>query len=229
MNLNSTSKDRERLKAIYERLYDHFGPQGWWPGRTPFEVAIGAILTQNTAWSNVAKAIRNLKRAGCLTPNRLWGINKSRLSELIRPSGYFNIKAERLRAFLSLLHNGYKGSMKRMGKEDPALLRERLLGVNGIGQETADSILLYAFKHPVFVVDAYTRRIFYRHKILSEGSTYEEIQEFFHRNLPRDTNLFNEFHALIVRVGKEYCRKRPICSHCPLKDDIPDRGLTVLV
>lgn len=207
----------QRLKEIYKKLYERFGPQGWWPGKTPFEVAVGAILTQNTAWSNVARAIKNLKKARCLTPNHLWGIDKSRLSELIRPSGYFNIKTERLKAFLSLLHKKYKGSMKRMAKEDPLILRERLLGVKGIGPETADSILLYAFGHPVFVVDAYTRRILYRHKILPERSGYREIQDFFHKNLPKDAELFNEYHALIVKVGKEYCRRQPICNGCPLE------------
>ncbi|MBI5198733.1 MAG: endonuclease III domain-containing protein [Nitrospirae bacterium] len=207
-----------RLKKIYKRLYNRFGPQGWWPGDTPFEVAVGAILTQNTAWSNVARAIRNLKDARCLTSNHLRDINKTRLSELIRPSGYFNIKAERLKAFLALLHKEYKGSMKGMGKENPLVLRGRLLGVKGIGPETADSILLYAFNYPVFVVDAYTRRILTRHRILSEKSNYEEIQDFFHKNLPHDAGLFNEYHALIVMVGKEYCKRRPICDGCPLKD-----------
>lgn len=206
-----------KVTDIYKRLYTRFGPQGWWPGKTPFEVAVGAILTQNTAWSNVAKAIRNLKRAGSLTPNHLWSMDNARLSEFIRPSGYFNIKTERLKAFLELLHGEYKGSMKVMGKEDPLLLRQRLLEVKGVGPETADSILLYAFNHPIFVVDTYTRRILYRHKILPEKSSYKEIQDFFHKNLPKDTGLFNEFHALIVKVGKEYCKRSPICKGCPLE------------
>ena len=207
-----------RLKRIYKRLYKCFGPQGWWPGETPFEVAVGAILTQNTAWSNVTKAIKNLKHARCLSPNHLWSINKLKLSELIRPSGYFNIKAERLKSFLALLHKRYKGSMNTMRKEDTLILRERLLEVKGIGPETADSILLYAFNHPAFVVDAYTKRILFRHKILPEKSRYEDIQEFFHRNLPHYPALFNEFHALIVKVGKEYCWRRPRCRGCPLED-----------
>ncbi len=164
----------------------------------------------------MARAIRSLKDARCLTSNHLRDINKTHLSELIRPSGYFNIKAERLKAFLALLHKEYKGSMKRMEKENPLILRERLLVVKGIGPETADSILLYAFNYPVFVVDAYTRRILTRHRILSEKSNYEEIQSFFHKNLPHDAGLFNEYHALIVRVGKEYCKRRAKCDGCPL-------------
>lgn len=165
----------------------------------------------------MARAIRNLKDARCLTSNHLRDINKTRLSKLIRPSGYFNIKAERLKAFLALLHKEYKGSMKRMGKENPLVLRERLLRVKGIGPETADSILLYAFNYPVFVVDAYTKRILSRHKILSDKLSYEDVQGFFHSNLPRDEQLFNEYHALIVRVGKEYCKRRAKCDGCPLE------------
>lgn len=168
----------------------------------------------------MARAIRNLKDARCLTSNHLRDINKTRLSKLIRPSGYFNIKAERLKAFLALLHKEYKGSMKRMGKENPLVLRERLLRVKGIGPETADSILLYAFNYPVFVVDAYTKRILSRHKILSDKLSYEDVQGFFHSNLPRDEQLFNEYHALIVRVGKEYCRRKPVCNGCPLEGDL---------
>jgi endonuclease-3 related protein len=206
-----------RLKDIYKKLYERFGPQHWWPGETPFEVAIGAILTQNTAWSNVAKAIRNLKKAGYFTPNHLWDIDKSRLSELIRPSGYFNIKAERLKAFLALLHKEYKGSMKRMGKENPIILRERLLGVRGIGPETADSILLYALDKPIFVIDAYTKRVLSRHKILEHNEPYERFQALFHSSLKKDVQLFNEYHALFVRVGKTFCKPRPICDGCPLK------------
>lgn len=183
-------------------------------------MAIGAILTQNTAWSNVEKAIKNLKDAKCFTPKHLFRISKERLSKLIRPSGYFNIKAERLKEFLKLLHKDYRGSMMRMGKEDPSLLRKKLLKVKGIGPETADSILLYAFNYPIFVVDAYTKRILSRHKILPEKSGYEDIQDYFHKNLSRDTELFNEYHALIVKVGKEYCRRKPVCDGCPLEEDL---------
>ena len=206
------------MRDIYKLLFDAFGPQHWWPGDSPFEVAVGAILTQNTNWENVSRAIGNLKALGLLDARALYRVPEKRLAELIRPAGYFNIKAKRLRGFLSFLIDRYGGDMMSMAMEETQPLRERLLGVKGIGPETADSILLYALDKPVFVVDAYTKRILNRHGLVGEKASYHEIQELFHRNLPRDVRLFNEYHALFVRLGKEYCRARPRCEGCPLKD-----------
>jgi len=205
------------LKWIYERLYSTFGPQGWWPGDTAFEIAIGAILTQNTAWSNVTRAIRNLKRKGLLEPDMLNAIDALRLSELIRPTGYYKQKAKRLKEFTRFLFSKYEGSLDIMFKNDLFKLRQELLEINGIGLETADSILLYGGNMPIFVVDAYTKRILSRHNIVDDRSTYSKIQGLFMDNLPNDPSLFNEFHALIVKLGKEVCKKRPKCSICPLK------------
>jgi endonuclease-3 related protein len=207
----------KNLLKIFERLYSFYGPQHWWPGETPFEIAVGAILTQNTNWGNVEKAITNLKAAGLLSPEKLEEIQEGRLAELIRPAGYFNIKAKRLKAFISLLMNSYQGSMKKMKKEDLQYLRHKLLEVNGIGPETADSILLYALGKPVFVIDAYTRRVLSRHNILPYDAPYEEYQRLFHEGLDEDVPLFNEYHALFVRVGKDFCRPKPRCEDCPLK------------
>ncbi len=204
------------LLDIYSTLYNHFGPQNWWPGDTPFEVAVGAILTQNTNWGNVEKAITNLKSKKVLTAEKLNNMSHEKLASLIRPAGYFNIKAKRLKNFLSFLTNHYNGSMKRMSKNDVTALRQDLLNVNGIGPETADSILLYALDKPVFVIDAYTKRILERHNIVPGEITYHELQELFHNNLPRNLKLFNEYHALFVMLGKDYCKPKPKCSECPL-------------
>ncbi len=208
----------QKLMTIYKKLFSHFGPQHWWPGETPFEVAIGAILTQNTAWSNVVKAINNLKREKLLDPVRLYHISEKRLAHLIKPSGYFNTKSKRLKSFMEMFYNDYHADIGRMISDSPDNLRERLLSVKGIGSETADSILLYACGYPVFVVDAYTKRILTRHGIIPEEYDYDDIQGIFHSSLPRDASLFNEYHALIVRVGKEYCRRIPRCEGCPLKE-----------
>jgi endonuclease-3 related protein len=209
---------RTVLIEIYKTLYNAFGPQYWWPGDTPFEVAIGAILTQNTNWANVEKAIENLKNENVLAAGALRKLHTRKLASLIRPSGYFNVKARRLKSFLSYLTNHYNGSLAGMKKRDTQLVRKELLEVNGIGPETADSILLYALDKPVFVIDAYTKRVLLRHGIVSEEATYHELQGLFHKDLPADTQLFNEYHALFVRVGKEYCRPDPECGGCPLKD-----------
>ena len=209
----------EKLKNIYARLFDSFGPQHWWPGDTPFEVAVGAVLTQNTNWGNVEKAIANLKNANALCPVAMDRMSEPRLAKLIRPSGYYNVKTARLKALISFLIRDYQGNIQRMKKGKPQELRKKLLGINGIGQETADSILLYAVGVPYFVVDAYTKRMFSRHGILSADSEYEEIQELFHRNLARDAGLYNEYHALIVKTGKTFCRPRdPLCGDCPLSE-----------
>jgi len=204
--------------SFYESMYRHSGAQGWWPGRTRFEVIVGAILTQNTAWTNVEKAIVNLRRAKLLTPERLHGIEVKKLAVHIRPAGYFNIKAKRLKNFTGYLFTNYNGSLGRFLSHKNNGLRAELLGVNGIGPETADSILLYAGGHPEFVVDAYTKRMLVRHGVVKEDAGYDDIKTLFMENLPKDAKLFNEYHALIVKTGKNYCRtKNPACGECPLK------------
>jgi len=205
------------LTDIYNALYKYFGPQDWWPGDSPFEIAVGAVLTQNTNWGNVEKAIQNLKREKSLRAKKLHAMPHKKLASLIKPAGYFNVKAKRLRNFLTFLSNHYKGSMKRMEAADTVSLREGLLDVNGIGPETADSILLYALGRPVFVIDAYTKRVLHRHGIVSGDATYHEMQELFHNNLPDDVQLFNEYHALFVMTGKHYCKPKPRCEGCPLE------------
>lgn len=206
----------DKLAIIYKRLYKAFGPQYWWPGETPLEVAVGAILTQNTNWGNVEKAISNLKAAKALTARKLHEMPINELAQLIRPAGYFNIKAKRLRAFMDFLMNEYSGNMENMREDDMQTLRERLLLVNGIGPETADSILLYALDKPVFVIDAYTKRVLSRHDIMEHHRSYDDFQGLFHSSLKRDIRLFNEYHALFVRTGKTFCRPRPECEGCPL-------------
>jgi len=208
----------QRLNTIYQLLLERFGPQHWWPGETQFEIIVGAILTQNTNWGNVEKAIANLKAADALSPNRLHVLHRDRLAELIRPAGYFNVKAARLTSFLDWLFVRYQGDLARVEGRGTSSLREELLAVKGIGPETADSILLYAFNRPVFVVDAYTARVAARHSLIEPPFDYPQLQEVFQSNLPQEVSLFNEFHALLVRVGKEYCKPRPRCEGCPLED-----------
>jgi len=202
---------------IYKKLYSAFGPQHWWPGETPFEVAVGAILTQNTNWGNVEKAITNLKNDRKLNAAAIHGLAAGRLASLIRPAGYFNIKAKRLKHFVDFLVGEYSGSMAKMKKEEADVIRKKLLAVNGIGPETADSIILYALEKPVFVIDAYTKRVLSRHNILDHDSSYDKFQQLFHRNLGKDVQLFNEYHALIVSVAKEHCKTKPVCAGCPLE------------
>lgn len=209
------------LLKLYNKLFSFYGPQHWWPGDTPFEIAVGAILTQNTNWANVEKAIDNLKAANALKPRRLMEMPLDKLALLIRPAGYFNIKAKRLKAFIEFLMNNYKGSMKKMRQEETDSLRKKLLSVNGIGPETADSILLYALDKPVFVIDAYTRRILSRHGIMDFNAPYDKYQRLFHEELDEDVSLFNEYHALLVKVGKEFCRPKPRCNDCPLNQNLP--------
>jgi len=208
----------ETLQKIYRKLSAVFGPQHWWPGETPFEVIVGAILTQNTAWTNAAAAIENLKRERLLAPSALKKIPVGRLARLIRSSGYFNQKARRLKSFVSYLNDSYQGDLQKMRRVSLARLRNQLLGIFGIGPETADSILLYAFGKPVFVVDAYTRRIFARHSFIGWEATYQEIQQLFMDRLPGNNSLFNEYHALVVALGKGFCQKtKPKCRECPLR------------
>lgn len=207
------------LAVIYEKLYGFFGSQHWWPGDTPFEVAVGAILTQNTNWGNVEAAIRNIKMRNLLSPKSMYGLSIGQLAALIKPAGYFTVKARRLRFFLEFLLNDYGGEMDNMAREDMTRLREKLLKVHGIGPETADSILLYALRKPVFVIDAYTKRVLSRHGVMGSERSYGEFQALFHAALSRDAELFNEYHALFVRVGKTFCKKRqPVCGECPLRD-----------
>lgn len=207
----------------YRLLLAHFGPQHWWPGETPFEVMVGAVLTQNTAWANVEKAIGNLRAAGPLDCRLILEMPEAELAQRLRPAGYFNVKAKRLRAFCAFLdeRNVLETPEQLRGQGDLPTLRKALLAVHGIGEETADSILLYALELPVFVVDAYTRRIFQRLGLLKGDESYGAIQGLFQAHLPRDVALYNEYHALIVRHGKDICRPRPRCALCPLNRICP--------
>jgi endonuclease-3 related protein len=207
----------EQLTKIYQLLFERFGPQHWWPGETQFEIITGAILTQNTNWANVEKAIANLKSAGCLTPEELYHLDLSQLAGLIRPAGYYNIKARRLKNFVNWLFDNYAGNLTNLESIDTDKLRTELLAIKGIGCETADSILLYALDRPVFVVDAYTARVAVRHELIEPNADYEQLCELFQSNLPQDTRLFNEYHALLVRLGKEFCKKQAKCLNCPLE------------
>jgi len=219
VNRASKASNGALLKEYYNALFERFGPQRWWPARTRFEVIVGAILTQNTNWGNVERAVRALRVAGGLTPKGMNALSVEALAELIRPSGYFNVKARRLKNFLTHLNAFHDGSLNRLfGSNNQVRLRTELLSINGIGPETADSILLYAGARAEFVVDAYTRRILSRHGLIEETATYGELKEFFTSALAPDAALFNEYHALIVVTGKEYCRpRRQKCEECPLK------------
>jgi endonuclease III related protein len=213
------------LALYYDALFRAHGPQHWWPGRTRFEVIAGAILTQSTSWSNVERAIAALRKGRLLSPIALDQVPLARLSDLIRSSGYFRQKARKLKAFVHFLREQYQGSLDRMFATPTRELREQLLSVHGIGPETADSILLYAGRHPIFVVDTYTRRILERHHLADAKLSYEEIQRLFEQNLPASPSLFNEYHALIVHTGKHFCRKRnPVCEQCALQPFLPTRA-----
>ena len=208
----------KKLRLIYQRLYAHFGPQAWWPADNPFEVMVGAILTQNTNWLNVEKAINNLKEHKLLEPYKLYKLSHKRLASFIVPAGYYNIKAKRLKSFLKFFINNYQGSTRKMSLVGTPRLRQQLLSVDGIGPETADSILLYALDKPIFVSDAYTRRILSRHRLIRENASYQQIQDLFMQDLKPGVELCNEYHALLVRLGKELCLKtKPKCKICPLK------------
>ncbi len=207
----------DQLKSIYKLLLSRFGPQGWWPGRTRTEIIIGAILTQNTNWQNVEKAILNLKKARLLNFSALDQGSERAVAGLIRPAGYFNVKARRLKNFVKFFIEDMNSSWKALRVMPFDELRQKLLAVNGVGPETADSILLYALDRPTFVVDAYTKRIFSRYGLIDGSADYGQIQRLFMDHLPADVKLFNEYHALIVRLAKEHCRSRPICAGCPLQ------------
>jgi endonuclease III related protein len=214
-----------RLTAVYRRLLDAFGPQHWWPGESPFEVMVGAVLTQNTNWQNVERAIHNLRQADLLEPHALYDVPPDELEELIRPAGYFRVKTQRLRSLLEFLVRRYDGSLEAMFAVPLPELRQQLLGVHGIGPETADSILLYAGGLPSFVVDAYTHRVFSRHGWIGFDADYHQIQDYVQGELPQDVATYNEFHALLVRLGKDFCRKsKPKCAECPLRKLLPSGG-----
>ena len=205
-----------QLNDFYQAMYDAYGQQHWWPGETPFEVMVGAVLTQNTAWGNVEKAITNLKHADMLDPHKIAATQHEQLAELIRPSGYFNIKAKRLKSLVQWFIDTCDGDPERLYAISTETLRESLLSIKGVGRETADSIALYAAEKPTFVVDAYTYRILYRHHLVDDDADYESIKELFESNLLEDVSLYNEYHALIVQVGKYHCKPKAKCDGCPL-------------
>ena len=201
---------------LYRRLHRYYGDLSWWPGDTPLEVSVGAILTQNTAWTNVEKAIKRLKEARSLSVAALGRMTHRRLALLIKSAGYFNVKARRLKNFISFLHGRYAGSQKKMFRQPTPRLRQELLAVNGVGPETADSILLYAGEKPSFVIDAYTKRVLSRHGVLPYDKSYDDFQQLFVKHLPADASFYNQYHAMFVNIGKHFCRKKPLCSSCPL-------------
>lgn len=209
------------LRAWYDALRERYGPQRWWPAESPFEVMVGAILTQNTSWSNVEKAVSTLKIFGLLDPHRLAECDPGTLEEAIRAAGTFRVKARRLRAFLDWYVTRHDADLEGL-RARPGL-REELLAIPGIGPETADSILLYAFGRPTFVVDRYTWRILTRHDAVLDDAGYDDMKELFESRLPRDAALFNDYHAQIVRVGKEHCRATAKCEGCPLERFLPRR------
>lgn len=219
------SRSSPGLLAIYRRLIRRFGHAAWWPGESPFEVCLGAILVQNTSWTNAERALDRIRRAGRLSYDGLGPLPASRIAPLIRSSGTFRVKARRVRAFLDFVGEAYEGRVERMRREDPLVLRRRLLAVHGIGRETADSIVLYAAGLPLYVVDAYTRRIFSRLGLVDGRLGYDEIQRYFMERLPRNAALYNDYHAQLVRLGKDVCRPRPRCDECPLDALCPRRGV----
>ena len=212
---------RDRLLDIYDRLYDHYGPQHWWPGDSRFEMMVGAVLTQAAAWANVEKAISNLLAADVLSPRAIRDLSQERLAHLVYPSGYFNSKARKLKALSMYLGERFNDDLDAMSREDAERLREELLGVYGIGEETADDILLYALGKSTFIVDNYTRRVFSRLELAPDKTSYSSHRSLFMDHLPLGVALFQEYHALIVLHGKEVCRKRPICHGCTLLDVCP--------
>ena len=212
---------------VYQQLLKSLGPQGWWPGDSPFEIMVGAVLVQNTAWKNVERAITNLKQAQVLTPRKLYALPTEELAEFIRPAGYFRIKAQRLHHLVKFFVERYRGSIAALRKVDTLELRKELLALNGIGPETADSILLYAVGKPVMVVDTYTHRVFSRHGWVPHGTAYHPLQEHLTSQLSVDALVYNEFHALLVHVGHHYCGPVPRCESCPLREMLPASGVVL--
>jgi endonuclease III related protein len=214
----------QRLSKIFGALLAAFGKRDWWPGDSPLEIAVGAVLTQNTAWKNVEKAILRMKESGTLDLKRLHLIEEQVLAEIIRPAGFYNVKAKRLKNMAAVLFERCEKSMEGLNAMGTEEARSLLLSVNGVGPETADSILLYALDRPIFVVDAYTKRLVRRHHLITGAGDYDyrEVQEFFHDHLPADAYLYNEFHALIVALCQRYCKKAALCENCPLQWDLED-------
>jgi endonuclease-3 related protein len=214
------------LREAFERMLLAFGPQHWWPGESPFEIMVGAVLVQNTAWRNVERAIANLRDADVMNPRALYDLPPVELAELIRPAGYYQVKTKRLRNLLTFVMEEYDGSLEAMFGTSLPTLRERLLAIHGIGPETADAILLYAGGLPTFVVDTYAHRVLARHGWIGYDATYDEIKDYFESELPQDAALYNEYHALLVRVGKENCKRSvPLCESCPLAELLPACGV----
>lgn len=212
------------LREVYQRLLARYGPQHWWPAQSPLEVVVGAVLTQHTSWKNVARAIENLREAGVLEARRLYGLPREELEELIRPAGSFRVKAQRLRNVLRLLVEEYEGSLEKMFAAPLDQLRQELLAINGVGPETADSILLYAGRLPTFVVDTYTHRVLKRHGWIEPEADDQALKDHVESSLEYDPALLNELHALLVRVGNQHCRKTPRCEDCPLVELLPEGG-----
>ena len=212
---------RQKLEEVYRRLLARYGPQHWWPAGSRFEVIVGAILTQAAAWGNVEKAIANLKRARALSPAALRQLPLEDIARLIYPCGYYQAKALKLKSFAEHLGRGYNDSLDRLFALDAPQLRSELLSIQGVGEETADSIILYAAHKPVFVIDAYTRRILGRLGMAADRSNYASFQQLFMANLPHDERPYNEYHALFVRHGKEVCNKAPLCQQCCLREICP--------
>jgi endonuclease III related protein len=213
------SKNQQLIIDVYGRLFAYYGPQHWWPAEEPFEMIVGAILTQSAAWTNVEKAVVNLKKAGALSPKALRRLPEAELAQLIFPTGYYNAKARKLKAFAEYFGSKYNDSLEKLLRGEVNELRNEFLSVYGIGEETADSILLYAGHKPIFVIDAYTRRIAGRLGLKPAGEKYPDYQRLFMEALPPDAQLFNEYHALLVRLGKEACRKKPDCAKCCLNQN----------
>ena len=212
-----TTATSQTLMTIYNLLFAAYGPQGWWPAETEFEMMIGAILTQNTSWSNVEKAIQNLRKRDLLSLQALKAVSAATLAQYIRPAGYFNVKAKRLKNLIAFIQEKYDGDLNGLFSGDTETMRTELLSVRGIGLETADSMILYGAERALFVVDNYTHRILSRHSLIGEKAGYYDLQMLFMDNLPHDVELFKEFHALSVKTGKEYCRKKALCPDCPLE------------
>lgn len=224
------SRDAFKLRRAYELMRARFGHLHWWPGETPFEVCVGAILTQNTAWTNVKRAIANLKNARVLEPEKMFALPESKLAELIRPAGYFNVKARRLRSFLRVLVGEFGGDLRKLFTGKTSVVRDRLLAVNGIGPETADCLLLYVGNHRSFVIDAYTKRIFSRHGWCSPDADYDDLKQLCESSLNQRTgtarlDYWQDYHAQLVMVGKHFCRAHaPRCDDCPLKPLLPRKA-----
>ena len=212
------------VQDAFDRLLQRYGPQHWWPGEGPFEILVGTVLVQNTNWRNVEKAIDNLREAGVMTPEKLFALDPEELSELIRPAGYYQVKTKRLRNLLRLVVDRYDGSLEEMFAGNMHALREELLGVNGVGPETADCILLYVGNFPKFIADGYAMRVAARHGWIEFEADYHALQDFFESRLPAEAPLFNEYHALLVKVGTEHCQTKPICAGCPLEELLTESG-----